>query len=322
VTAQDERPDQRSFPKVSIRIIGDGENGQRIDNYLVKVLKGVPKSRIYKAIRSGEVRINGGRVKAQSKIADGDKVRIPPIRVATESDPVVVPPKLLDSIPILFEDEYMLVVDKPAGLAVHGGTGIDYGLIEALRQLNKSEGFLELVHRLDRDTSGCLMLAKSREALLKLQAGLSNKSEVSKFYQALVMGHWKAKNQKVSASLLRVSEAGKEKRVTVSRDGQKSISIVNSMRFFEDSTLVRVELKTGRMHQARVHCSHQRHPIVGDRFYGDEGFNLQVKKLGLGRMFLHASRLIITHPINSKLIDIECKLPEQLTKVLNRLQPL
>lgn len=319
---QDQRPGQQSVPKVSVRIVSDGEHGQRIDNYLVKVLKGVPKSRIYKAIRSGEVRVNGGRVKAMSKIADGDKVRIPPIRVATESDPVVVPPRLLDSIPVLFEDEHLLIVDKPASLAVHGGTGIDYGLIEALRQLNRSKGFLELVHRLDRETSGCLMLAKSREVLLKLQAGLSNKSEISKFYQALVIGHWQAKNQKVSASLLRVSEAGKEKRVTVSREGQKSLSIMNSMKFFDDSTLVRIELKTGRMHQARVHCSHQRHPIAGDRFYGDEGFNLQIKKLGLGRIFLHASRLKITHPISLKIMNIECDLPDQLTKVLNRLKSL
>ena len=307
------------YSAVSKRIVEPQESGQRIDNFLIKILKGVPKSRIYKAIRGGEVRINGSRAKASSKISEGDSVRIPPVRVATMSSRVVVPPRLMDSIPILFEDDHMIVVNKPAGLAVHGGTGLEYGLIEAFRQLSEHTPFLELVHRLDRETSGCLMLAKSRKALLGLQEAMSGKRGIQKKYQALVAGNWHARNQKVTFSLRRKNEAGEDKRMVVDRTGQVSLSIINSLRQFNEATLLEVDLKTGRMHQARVHCASSTHPIAGDRIYGDRDFNRKLQRIGLGRMFLHASSLNFKHPVTGHPIGIECALPGPLMSVLDRL---
>ena len=307
------------FSSVSNRIVDEQESGQRIDNYLVKILKGVPKSRIYKAIRGGEVRINGGRVKASSKIHEGDSIRIPPVRVATVSSRVIIPPRLMESIPVLFEDDHMMIVNKPAGLAVHGGTGLDYGLIEAFRELSTDTPFLELVHRLDRETSGCLILAKSRKTLLGIQELMSGKRGLQKKYQALVVGNWSARNQKVTFSLRRKNEAGEEKRMVVDRAGQISLSIINTIQNFKEATLLEVDLKTGRMHQARVHCASSAHPIAGDRIYGDRDFNRKLQKIGLGRMFLHASSLNFKHPITGHLIDVDCPLPDQLRSVLERL---
>ncbi len=308
------------YSSVSNRVIDKQEAGQRIDNFLIKTLKGVPKSRIYKAIRGGEVRINGGRVKASSKVREADIIRIPPVRVSAVSSRVVVPPRLMDSIPILFEDDHMIVVNKPAGLAVHGGTGLDYGLIEAFRAVFVNNPFLELVHRLDRETSGCLMLAKSRKTLLGLQELMSGKRNMQKRYQALVAGNWIARNQKVAFALRRKNEAGKDKRMVVDRAGQNSLSIINTIREFEIATLLDVDLKTGRMHQARVHCASSAHPIAGDRIYGDRDFNRKLQRIGLGRMFLHASNLNLKHPVTGHLLDIDCPLPGQLRSVIDRLE--
>jgi len=319
VSRTDKRQESPDYSSVSNRIIDPQESGQRIDNFLIKILKGVPKSRIYKAIRGGEVRINGGRVKASSKIREGDSIRIPPVRVAAMSSRIVVPPRLMDSIPVLFEDDHMIVVNKPAGLAVHGGTGLDYGLIEAFRELSVNTPFLELVHRLDRETSGCLMLAKSRKTLLGLQELMSGKRGMQKRYQALVAGNWNARNKKVAFALRRKNEAGEDKRMVVDQAGQNSLSIVNTIREFKNFTLLEVDLKTGRMHQARVHCASSAHPIAGDRIYGDRDLNRKLQRIGLGRMFLHASNLNLKHPVTGHLLDIDCPLPGQLLSVLEQL---
>jgi 23S rRNA pseudouridine955/2504/2580 synthase len=225
----------------------------------------------------------------------------------------------MDSIPVLFEDDHMIVVNKPAGLAVHGGTGLDYGLIEAFRELSVNTPFLELVHRLDRETSGCLMLAKSRKTLLGLQELMSGKRGMQKRYQALVAGNWNARNKKVAFALRRKNEAGEDKRMVVDQAGQNSLSIVNTIREFKNFTLLEVDLKTGRMHQARVHCASSAHPIAGDRIYGDRDLNRKLQRIGLGRMFLHASNLNLKHPVTGHFLDIDCPLPGQLLSVLEQL---
>ncbi len=311
--------ENQTKPKARLVAVTQREVGQRIDNYLIRVLKGVPKTRIYKAVRSGEVRINGSRIKVSQKLIEGDKVRIPPIRYAKENQAAVIPPKLLDSVPVLFEDEYFIVVNKPAGLAVHGGTGIPYGLIEAFRQLRPKTQFLELVHRLDRETSGCLMLAKTRQSLLELQNQLGHERNVGKHYIALVKGDWKGKSKSICLSLRKKVESGKDKRMVVDPDGQTALSRISAIERFSDATLVNVELLTGRMHQARVHCASSGYPIAGDRLYGDAEFNKKKKTLGLGRLFLHAHKLILKHPITNKPMDISAALPDQLQEFLSRL---
>ncbi len=306
-------------PKARLADIGAGEHGQRIDNYLIKVLKGVPKTRIYKAVRSGEVRVNGSRIKVGHKIQQGDKVRIPPIRCAQANQSVVIPPRLLESIPALFEDAHFLVVDKPAGLAVHGGSGIQYGLIDAFRQSGAQTRFLELVHRLDRDTSGCLMLAKTRKALLALQQQLGEERTIGKFYLALVKGAWQGRAREVDLAIPGKSYLVRDGRRTVERPGQKAISRISRVNGCRDSTLVEIELKTGRKHQARIHCMGCGHPIAGDGRYGDNDFNKKLQKIGLGRMFLHAHKLTVRHPMTGQSIFIRAPLPKPLQVVLHRL---
>ncbi len=305
-------------PKARLQTV-DTEEGQRIDNFLIKILKGVPKSRIYKAVRGGEVRVNGSRIKVSYKLKCGDKVRIPPIRCAEPNQPPVIPPNLLDHITVLFEDSHLLVVDKPAGLAVHGGTGMQYGLIEAYRQLRPQIQFLELVHRLDRETSGCLMLAKSREALLALQQQLGEERTVGKYYLALVQGVWLGKSKTVDLCLARKSAAGKDKRSVVDHNGQQAISKIVPLTRYHDTTLLEVELKTGRMHQARVHCAASGYAIAGDCLYGENTFNRKMKKRGLGRMFLHAHKLTIRHPITHTPLALEAPLPARLHTLLGNL---
>ncbi len=314
---------QTAPPKARLRAVNTEEQGQRIDNFLIKVLKGVPKTRIYKAVRSGEVRVNGSRIKVSYKLKSGDKVRIPPIRYAQVNQPAVVPPNLLDSIPVLFEDQHFLVVDKPAGLAVHGGTGMQYGLIEAFRQLRPETEFLELAHRLDRETSGCLMLAKTRKALLALQQQLGQERTIGKYYLALVEGVWKGETRTVNLCLTRKTETGKDKRSVIDRNGQQAtskISPITRYHHLTPATLVEIELKTGRMHQARVHCSSSGYPIAGDRLYGENEFNKKMKKLGLGRLFLHSHQLKVRHPITNKPLALEARLPSRLLSVLSKLE--
>jgi 23S rRNA pseudouridine955/2504/2580 synthase len=307
-------------PKAQLMEVTSSEAGQRIDNFLIKILKGVPRTRIYKAVRSGEVRVNRSRIRVSHKLKVGDQVRIPPIRYSRRGQQPVVPPNLLESVPVLFEDPYLLVVDKPAGLAVHGGTGVQYGLIEAFRQLRPQYGFLELVHRLDRETSGCLMLAKTRPVLLALQQQLGEHRSIGKSYLALVFGSLQDRTRTINLALAIKTEAGKHKRTIADPKGQHSVSKINPLQHFFDTTLIEIELKTGRMHQARAHCAFSGFPIAGDRLYGDEVFNTKMKKLGLGRTFLHAHKLKFDHPVARKPIALEAPLPQSLQAVLDQLE--
>lgn len=307
------------FPKVRIVEAMDQDAGQRIDNFLLKRLKGVPRSRIYKALRKGEVRVNGARKKPTYQIVRGDKIRIPPIRHRESEGDMVIPARLLDHVPVIFEDDAMLVVDKPAGLAVHGGSGLEYGLIEALRKLRPEHEYLELVHRLDRETSGCLMLAKSRPALLALQSQLSDSRTMRKQYLALIKGHLYDQDLVVNLPLQHTRDPVGIRRVVVNKTGQAALTIFRIRQKYADSTLAEVELKTGRMHQVRVHASASGHPIAGDRLYGDQAFNDRMRQAGNRRLFLHAERLCLEHPESGNRCDFYARLPVQLEQVIERL---
>ncbi len=307
--------------RVHIRAVGCDEQGQRVDNFLIRYLKGVPKTRLYKAVRSGEVRVNGARVKVSYKLAEGDRIRIPPLRVSPAKDRGMIPPKLLESIPVLFEDEHLMVVNKPSGLAVHGGSGLLFGLIEAVRELRPGLSFIELAHRLDRETSGCLMLAKSRKSLRAIQAQFSAERPAKKTYLALVEGDWNVAQRRIDLSLSKRT-VGDTKKVRADADGYRAVSVVSTVARYARETLVRLELETGRMHQARVHCAEAGHPVAGDRAYGNRDFNRVMKKSGLGRLFLHASALAIDHPDSGRPMKFEAPLPEQLDTVLKRLRPV
>lgn len=310
------RDDARGL--ANIRTAGPNEQGQRVDNFLIRHLKGVPKTRIYKAVRSGEVRVNGSRIKVSHKLIEGDRVRIPPLRMSQDKGSCVIPPRLLESIPVIFEDEHLMVVDKPSGLAVHGGSGLPFGLIEAVRQLRPELSFVELAHRLDRETSGCLMLARSRKALLAIQSQFSAERPAEKTYLALVEEDWAATDQRIDLPLSRLANS-ELKKTRVDSNGQRSVSVVSTVSRYMEGTLVRIELQTGRMHQARVHCAAAGHPVAGDRTYGNRDFNRAMKKLGLGRLFLHARSLSIVHPDSGRPLSFDAPLPEQLNAVLKRL---
>ena len=296
-------------PRVETLEIGDDNAGQRIDNFLIKHMKGVPKTRLYRALRGGEVRVNSARKKATYQLQVGDKIRLPPLRRSAEKEAPHIPESLLNSMPILLEDDDLLIVDKPAGLAVHGGTGMDFGLIEALRKLRNDLPYLELAHRLDRETSGCLMLAKNRAALLMLHAQLGNAGSIKKEYLALVMGEWQGGKREIKIPL---SSHAKQ---------AEAHSIFTPKWSTEICSLVTIQLKTGRMHQARLHAAAIKTPIAGDRQHGNQDFNKQMKKHGLTRLFLHAKTLKLTHPKTNKKIKINAPLPEELTKISNQLKP-
>ena len=308
-----------AIPKARIIEALDADAGQRIDNFLLKHLKGVPRARIYKALRKGEVRVNGARKKTTYKIVSGDQIRVPPIRHRDSPGDLPVPEKVLDQIPVLFEDDAMLVVNKPSGLAVHGGSGIAFGLIEAMRKLRPEIKFLELVHRLDRETSGCLMLAKTREVLLGLQSQLSGDRSMRKFYVALLKGLLDDDEMVVTLPLIQVRDRHGLKRVVVSEQGQSAHTVFRTRKAFPSTTLADIELKTGRMHQVRVHASASAHPIAGDRVYGDPDFNAQMNKLGNRRLFLHAERLRLQHPVSKITQDFYAPLPQTLEEILEKL---
>ena len=303
------------------RIVEAGHNdaGQRIDNFLIKQLKGVPRTRIYKALRKGEVRVNGGRKKPTYQLSVGDQIRVPPIRHAGPGTLPVIPPGLLDHIPILFEDDHLLVVDKPAGLAVHGGSGMEYGLIEAFRQLRQGDAFLELVHRLDRETSGCLMLARSRRALTGLQRQLSEERSIRKHYVALIRGQFDRDPEDIRFPLRPSRGEGGVNTMSRHPEGQPAWSVFSCRQNIGNDSLVEIDLKTGRMHQARVHAALSGHPIAGDRLYGDRSFNRALKRFGLGRLFLHAERLRVTHPITGVVTDFYSPLNPNLADVIRNL---
>ncbi len=301
-----------SHPQTEILEVASEQVGQRIDNFLFKHMKGVPKSRIYRALRGGEVRVNSGRKKPLYKLCAGDRLRIPPLRQSEKKPPLFLPAGTT-KIVRLFEDDHLLVVNKPTGLAVHGGTGLDYGLIEVERTLCEEKSYLELVHRLDRETSGCLMLAKSRKALLGLQEQLKAR-KVEKNYVALVKGTWRGDAREIDAPV--VPSKRNKGAHTEMPHGR---SIFSPIQRFKECTLVNIRLITGRMHQARIHAAHIAQPIAGDWRYGDLDFNRMVRKMGLMRLFLHAERLGFCHPLTEQPITVHATLPAPLQQVLDNL---
>jgi 23S rRNA pseudouridine955/2504/2580 synthase len=291
---------------------------QRIDNFLLSFLKGVPKSMIYRLLRTGQVRVNKGRVKPPYRLQAGDLVRIPPVRQADRQAPAEPGRGVLERIErnVLFEDDALVVLNKPTGIAVHGGSGISYGVIEAIRKLKPECRNLELVHRLDRDTSGCLLIAKKRSALRRLHEAL-RAGEVNKFYLALCKGKWRGGSRVIDAPLRKNTMSSGERIVRVSADGKEAASRFTPQQRFKLATLMEVELFTGRTHQIRVHASHSGHPLAGDDKYGDKAFNREMREYGLKRLFLHASRL--EFPWDGGRLEVKAQLDETLEAVLKKL---
>ena len=303
----DGKPVNAAVPAVTWIDVGPDDAGQRIDNYLMARLKGVPKSRIYRILRSGEVRINSKRVEAAQKVAAGDRIRVPPVRVAERGEEVPAPHFRL---PVLFEDDHLLAVDKPPGLAVHGGSGIAHGVIESLRSMRPQARFLELVHRLDRDTSGVLLVAKRRPALTALHEMMRMRA-MDKRYLVAVKGRFRNQVQRVRAALEK-REVGGEKRVSVAEGGQEAETVFRRISRGPAASLLEAELLTGRTHQIRVHLQHLGHPVLGDDKYGDFELNKQLRREGLRRMFLHARALAFEHPLTHETIALESPLPADL----------
>jgi 23S rRNA pseudouridine955/2504/2580 synthase len=308
------------FQKVQFIDVDPDLEGQRIDNYLRTLLKGVPKSLIYRIVRKGEIRVNKKRVKPEYKLQANDQLRIPPIRIA---EPNAAPSTKLDKVAtleshILFEDELFIVLNKPSGMAVHGGSGLSFGVIEALRALRPKERFLELVHRLDRDTSGCLVIAKKRSALKHLHEQLRDR-KVDKRYQALVAGQWPPDRYKVKAPLLKNTLKSGERLVSVNEDGKPSETRFRILQQFAEATLVEASPITGRTHQIRVHCLQAGHPIAGDNKYGDSEFDQHMQGKGLKRLFLHAYSIAFMHPKTQERVSFMAPLDMQLSKALKKI---
>jgi len=279
--------------QVQLLEISPRNEKQRLDNFLLSKLKGVPKSRVYKLLRSGQVRVNKGRKKADYRLNLGDIVRIPPVRMA-EIDDTKAPQYLLDRISqsVIFEDSQLLVLNKPTGIAVHSGSNLKFGVIEILRQARPDDEMLELVHRLDRETSGCLVIAKSRDALNQLhQFFREEKKGLEKIYRAIVKGRWQGAEKTIDLPLLKNTLRGGERIVEVSPEGKDARSLFIPLDYKDELSLMEIKLYTGRTHQIRVHAQASGHPIAGDTKYGDTGFNAELKKQGFKRMYLHAYKL-------------------------------
>ena len=307
-------------PQVQLLTISEEEAGQRIDNFLLRVCKGVPKSHIYRVLRSGEVRVNKGRIDQTYRLQDGDVLRVPPIRIAEKTSVAVAPGA---EFKILLEDNHLLVIDKPAGVAVHGGSGVSYGVIEQLRASRPDAKFLELVHRLDRDTSGVLLLAKKRSALTNLHEQIRD-GLTDKRYLTLVHGDWKNARQHIKLPLHKYSTADGERRVRVQDDGQASHTVFSLIRRYGEFALLEAELKTGRTHQIRVHLSASGFAIVGDDKYGDFTLNKALQKadgerVAFKRMFLHAHQISFTHPDSGKTVTLKAGLPPECQRFLKSL---
>lgn len=295
--------------------------GQRLDNFLLARLKGVPKSVIYRVVRKGEVRVNKGRIKPEYKLQVGDQIRVPPLVVAAEKDQVSTKLSLVKNLEshILFEDNDLIVLNKPTGMAVHGGSGLSFGVIEALRALRPTAKFLELVHRLDRDTSGCLLIAKKRSVLTHIHEQLRLKT-VEKKYWALVAGQWDARNKKVTEPLKKNTLQSGERIVRVdANEGKPSETRFKILQRYVEGTLVEAFPVTGRTHQIRVHTACMGHPIACDDKYGDNDFTSQMNSLGLKRLYLHAKTLSFTHPNTGLVMKCEAPLDTELEKILTRL---
>ena len=308
----------KDLSKVSVRQVDIGSEtaGQRIDNFLLRECKGVPKSHIYRILRSGEVRVNSARVDATYRLGQGDRVRIPPLRLGAKAAPSK-PPKI--DLPLLYEDEGLIAANKPAGLAVHGGSGISYGVIEQLRAARPEAKFLELVHRLDRGTSGLLLLAKKRSVLTAMHE-LIRGGQIDKRYLVLVQGNWPSGKRHVKLKLQRyVTDAG-ERRVSVDDAGRESHTVFELERACGDYSLLQAQLKTGRTHQIRVHLAHLGFPIAGDDKYCEFDLNKRLTKQGLKRMFLHAWKLAFVHPLSGDRLKLEAPLPPELEHFIQSLK--
>ena len=310
-------------PGSSLVTVDENSDGQRLDNFLMRQLKGVPKTHVYRIIRSGEVRINKGRAQADTRVHTGDAVRLPPVRVSDKIAEKLENPAPAREFPILLEDEHLLAIDKPAGVAVHGGSGVSFGVIEQLRRARPQAKFLELVHRLDRETSGILLVAKKRSALTNLQDQFRER-ETGKTYLALVVGAWPANKKVLDKPLVKFLLPGKdgqdgERRVKVTSkddpEGMKSVTLVKIAQKGEKFTLLEVTIKTGRTHQIRVHLASEGFPIAGDDKYGDFEINKALQKQGLKRMFLHAWRLEFNHPATGERVALLTELPPELAQI-------
>lgn len=313
------KPSSGALPQVRLLTISDEEADQRIDNFLLRICKGVPKSHVYRVLRSGEVRVNKGRVDQTYRLCSGDVVRVPPIRIAQTTEPRAPAAEF----EVLFEDSALLVINKPAGVAVHGGSGVSYGVIEQLRASRPTAKFLELVHRLDRETSGILLLAKKRSALTDLHRQMRD-GETDKRYLTLIAGQWTNKRQHVKLSLFKYTTPGGERRVRVQADGQASHTVFNLIKKSDEYALLEAELKTGRTHQIRVHLASSGFPIVGDDKYGDFALNKALQKkegsrAALKRMFLHAYQLTFQHPDTGVSTTVRANLPADCLSFLESL---
>lgn len=305
---------------VTSTTVDESAEGQRIDNFLARHLKGVPKSHIYRILRSGEVRVNSKRVEATHRLQLGEVVRIPPVRTAAPEAKVGVAPltnKLAASV--IYEDDAMLALDKPAGMAVHGGSGISRGVIEQLRLERPQAKFLELAHRLDRETSGVLLVGKKRSALVVLH-DMMRENKMRKRYIMLVKGHWNDKKRRVVLPLVKYQLDNGEKRVSVEEGGQHSETIFHLKEHLGDYTLLEAELVTGRTHQLRVQLMHLGYPILGDDKYGDFSLNKILQKQGLKRMFLHSAETVLNHPLTGESLKLVAPLPPELQKFLDSLK--
>ena len=315
-------------PSVKTLTVDEDSAGQRLDNFLMRHLKGVPKTHVYRIIRSGEVRVNKGRASAEQRVEAGDLVRLPPVRVSAQVQAKADAPAPAREFPILMEDEAMMAIDKPAGVAVHGGSGVSFGVIEQLRRARPASANLELVHRLDRETSGVLLVAKKRSALKNLQDQFRDR-ETGKTYLALVLGLWPSNKKVIDSPLFKYTvETGVgegERRVKVvgkdDPNGMRSITLVRVARTVGPYTLLEVTIKTGRTHQIRVHLASQGHPIAGDDKYGDFEQNKLLQKMGLKRMFLHAWQLKFQHPQSGRLTTLQAPLPPELKNFVDSVQP-
>ncbi|MCU7905424.1 MAG: 23S rRNA pseudouridine(955/2504/2580) synthase RluC [Candidatus Thiodiazotropha sp. (ex Epidulcina cf. delphinae)] len=307
----------------SVRFIGVTEEfaGQRIDNFLLRQLKGVPKSHIYRILRKGEVRVNKGRIKADYKLQAGDSIRIPPVRTGPQESAPRLSEQLRSSLEkaVVYEDERLLVLNKPSGMAVHGGSGVSVGIIEALRELRPEQRQLELVHRLDRDTSGCLMISKRRSSLRRLHE-LMRENRVDKRYLALLAGCWRKGVQMVDMPLRKNTLQGGERVVRVDAEGKPAQTRFKRLQRFKEATLVEAKLITGRTHQIRVHSAWLGTPVLGDGKYGDDDANRRMREIGLRRLFLHAHRLSFRWPGEKRDLIVEAPLPKALEKLLDKLK--
>jgi len=315
------RPGTKS--PLSLRTITADEAGQRIDNFLMRHFKTVPRSRVYRLLRKGEVRVNRKRVDAEYRIAAGDEVRLPPVRIDRGDEPGRPSSSLTELIEraVIYQDKHLLVLDKPAGVAVHGGSGMSYGVIEALRASRPRET-LELVHRLDRDTSGCLAIARDRATLTALHA-LIRQSGMHKTYLALVSGSWQLGTKRIDAPLATDNRQHGERHVRVAAAGKDSVSVFKPVQFFGNfATLMEVDIPTGRTHQIRVHAAFAGHPLLGDDKYGDRERNAELKRHGLKRTFLHAQSIAFDWPGSGVPFHVSAPLPAELAAVLDAITPV